>query len=329
MRRAQWFALAVVGAVALVWIFAGRLPSLSGSDLPAPASDRAAALALVDSLRRDEGRGVNPECRTRIVGPSDTSGRGPVIVLLHGFTNCPKQFDRLAASFAARGFAVVVPLLPRHGRADRMSLELGRLNAEEFVRAGNRAVDVARGLGEPVVVVGLSSSGVLAGWLAQHRDDVHAAVLLAPSLAPRRMPEGVARRMTRALLALPNFYVWWDSKAREKVPGPTQTYPRFASRGLAEIYRLGFILLADAARERPRAKRIVLVTTEDDRAVSNEIARELVRRWRTRGAEVETFEFPESLDVRHDMIDPDQPYQRTAVTYPVIERMVVSAAGGD
>lgn len=325
MRRAKWIGLGAVTALATAWILAGRLAPLSDLEVAPGPADRVASLALADSIRRSESSEVHPECRTRIVVP-DTTGGAPVVLLLHGFTNCPKQFDRLASAFAGRGYGVVAPLLPRHGRADRMTPELGLLNAEELVRAGNRAVDVARGIGDPVIVVGLSSSGVLAGWLAQRRDDVDAAVLLAPSFAPRGMPEGVARRMTRALLSLPNFYVWWNRHARERVPGPKQAYPRFASRAIAQVYRLGFTLLADAARERPRAKRIALVTTEDDRAVNNAVAAELARRWRGRGATVTAYEFPESTGVRHDMIDPDQPYERTAVVYPVIERLVVEAA---
>jgi len=60
----------------------------------------------------------------------------------------------------------------------------------------------------------------------------------------------------------------------------------------------------------------------DDEAISREAVRELSRRWRVLGAEVRDYEFPEFLAVRHDMIDPEQPYQRIAVSYPVIVGLV-------
>lgn len=326
MRRARWYAAGLVGGVAAGWILAGRLTPVAAPEATMPASGRAAALALADSLAAREPGGIHPDCHTRVLASPDTTGHAPVVVLLHGFTNCPKQFHRLAEDFSRKGYSVVVPLLPRHGMADRMTLELGLLRGEDLVRAGERAIDVAHGLGRPITVVGLSSSAVVAGWLAQHRSDVDCAVLIAPSFAPRGIPAPIARRVTGALLALPNFYVWWDSKLRADVPGPRQAYPRFASHGLAQVYRLGFTVLADAARDRPRGRKLVLVTTALDEGVNNGIAAELARRWRGWGADVETFEFPESAGVRHDMIDPDQPYQKVELTYPVIERMVASLA---
>ena len=244
-----------------------------------------------------------------------------VVVLLHGFTNCPKQFDLLAAHLARRGDRVLIPRLPRHGMADRMTTELGLLTAEELARAGNDAVDIAHGLGAHVTVVGLSSSAVLAAWLAQHRGDIDRAVLLAPAFAPHGVPTSVARRLTGGILRLPNFFAWWDPRSKTDLPGPRQSYPRFASRAVAEVYRLGFDVLDEATRGKPTAK-IVVVTSEADDVVNQAPVLELVRRWRARGVEVETFDFPESLRVHHDMIDPEQLYERVRVTYPVIEDLV-------
>jgi hypothetical protein len=85
-------------------------------------------------------------------------------------------------------------------------------------------------------------------------------------------------------------------------------------------------VLGDASRAKPKARTMILVTTPLDTAVNNDLGLELVRRWRARGANVETYQFDAKLGVRHDMIDPEQPYERTGVTYPVIERLVTEAA---
>jgi len=326
MRAATRLAGGLVAIAVVGWIVLGSVPPVAEPSPSRAAGDPRAALALADSICGCDGEPVNPACRTRVVLPDGAAGRGPtgppVVVLLHGFTNCPKQFDRLARELSRRGYAVVVPLLPRHGMADVMTTELGRLNAEELVRAGERSIDAARGLGGPITVVGLSSSAVLAGWLAQHRADVECAVLIAPALGPKDMPATLVRPFTGALLRLPNFYVWWDSKLREKNPGPRQCYPRFASRAIAEVYRLGAEVMRDAGRSKPRARRIVLVTTAEDEAVNNGLCADLGRLWRERGARVETFRFPAAARVHHDMIDPEQPYQRTAIVYPLLVRLI-------
>ena len=313
----------VAAALAIVWVMLGRNDPVPDPGPSHPAQSYAEAIARIDSIRAHEGTKVNPVCHTRVL----TSGArvANVIVILHGFTNCPKQFDSLAAGFARRGCNVYQPLLPRHGAPDRMSSELARLTADELTRAGRDAVDIARGLGDHVTVMGLSSSAVVTAWLAQHRPDVDRVVLIAPSFAPRKMRPSVARRLASVLLRVPNFFVWWDGKAKADVAGPRQCYPRFASRALAEVYRLGFTVLDDAARSRPAAGKIVILTTALDEGVNNDPAKDLARRWRARGAEVQTYEFPESLGVRHDMIDPEQPYQRVSVSYPVIERMATGA----
>jgi alpha-beta hydrolase superfamily lysophospholipase len=323
MRIAGVFLL--IGAAG--WIVLGRLAPVALPSAGSAPADARAARALADSICGCDGEQVNPECRTRVLLPDSAASRAaasPVVVLLHGFTNCPKQFDPLARELARRGYVVIVPLLPRHGMADVMTTELCRLNAEELVRAGERSLDVARGLGGPITVVGLSSSAVVAGWLAEHRADVDCAVLIAPALGPKGMPAAMVPALTGALLHAPNFYVWWDSKLRDRNPGPRQCYPRFASRAIAEVYRLGAGVMREAARAKPKARRLVLVTTAEDDAVNNGLCADLARRWRARGARVETFQFPAAMRVHHDMIDPGQPYQRTAVVYPRLLQLIAS-----
>ena len=317
--RGVWALYAICAAVIVTWVLFGRLPPVAEPQPRSPARSRAEAIARFDSLLAKDGPEVNPECHPRLIAAD--SGAARVIVILHGFTNCPKQFDLLADRFARLGYSVLIPRLPRHGLADRMNPDFGQLKAEELLAAGENAIDIAQGLGEEVTVMGLSSSAVLAARLVQRRTDIDRAVLLAPSFAPHGIPAPAARRLTGALLRLSNFFVWWDRKARADLPGPRQSYPRFGSRALAEVYRLGFEVLDEAGGARPAAK-IVLVTSASDDAVNNDTSLELARRWRSVGAEVRTFQFPASQGVQHDMIDPEQPYERVRITYPVLEKLV-------
>jgi hypothetical protein len=147
-------------------------------------------------------------------------------------------------------------------------------------------------------------------------------MLIAPSFAPKGVSLGASRRLTNALLLAPNFFVWWDQKLKAAVPGPRQAYPRFPTRGLAQAYRLGHITLDEAARSKPVAGSMVIVTTAADEGVDNRATRVLAWRWHDHGADVLAFQFPESLQVHHDMIDPEQPYERVGLSYPLILRLM-------
>src|SRR5438045_9568543 len=98
-------------------------------------------MARVGSTYAPDGQGIRPECRSRLFSSGRRTDR--VIVLLHGFTNCPKQFERLGQALASRGDNVFIPRLPWHGESNRMTSDLTRLTAEDLLAAGEAAVDAA------------------------------------------------------------------------------------------------------------------------------------------------------------------------------------------
>jgi len=211
---------------------------------PSPARDHEDALARFHRARAGTDSSIRVDCLPQLLTHGHKTERA--VVLLHGFTNCPKQFDSLAVLLYERDCNVYLPRVPRHGISDRMTTALTDLTAEEMTACAESALDLAHGLGNRVTVVGLSSTAVATAWLAARRADVDEAVLIAPSLGPRGVSLFWTRRLTSTLLVLPNFFVWWDSKLKGRVPGPTQCYPRFSSRALAQVYRLGLEVI-DAA----------------------------------------------------------------------------------
>ena len=319
-RRAAVWVLGLAAGAMVFWIAAPPIPRVQASAPPSPARDYEEALARFHRARAATDSSIRADCLPQLLTHGRKTERA--VVLLHGFTNCPKQFDSLAVLLYERGFNVYLPLVPRHGISNRMTTSLAGLTAEEISQSAETALDLAHGLGDRVTVVGLSATAVATAWLATRRPDLDRAVLIAPSLGPRDGSIFWTRRLTSALLVAPNFFVWWDSKLKERVPGPTQCYPRFSSRALAQVYRLGFDILDAADRAKPAARRITIVMTVSDEGISREAVQELDRRWRARGMEIRDYEFPESLAVHHDMIDPEQPYQRIAVAYPVLVRLV-------
>jgi hypothetical protein len=117
--------------------------------------------------------------------------------------------------------------------------------------------------------------------------------------------------------------MWWDPRVREHLPGPRHVYPRFATRGLAEVLRLGAAVQSAARRAAPASRSLVVVTVGGDLAVDNGAAAALARAWRARGTrEVECYEFPGGLGLNHDIVDPEQVGANPALTYPVLLRLI-------
>ena len=234
-----------------------------------------------------------------------------VFVLLHGLTNAPRQFRELGEKLFATGANVVIPRLAHHGFADRMTDAHAAMTAQDLIRYAQDGVDLAQGLGERIIVVGLSVSGISAAWLAQNRDDIDEVFLLAPLFGPAVVPDPLTPAFAAALCRLPNQMLWWDPRVRESLPGPPYNYPRFSTGALGEALRLG---LHTAKPGRPlHINRLGIILTANDLAVNNARTRRLVEQWRLASPETAIFvhEFPASENIPHDFIDPLQPDART------------------
>jgi alpha-beta hydrolase superfamily lysophospholipase len=281
-----------------------------------PAHDYADAAARIAALQARDTDEVDPCSRTQFLTHGVQAERA--IVFFHGYTNSPAQWRSLAPLLFERGYNVFVPRAPQHGFLDRLTPATARLRASDLVCFAGEAVDIARGLGRHVTVTGLSMGGVLAGWAGQTRDDVDLATLIAPAFGLRPLP----RLLTRPLVALarrgPNLFMWWDPRLRADAPGPLCAYPRYATRGLAEIMGLALAVHALARRRPPAAHALLVVTNPCDEACDNRQAVQVAADWRAHGGNVDTYAFPAEWKLIHDLIDPDQPQQQTARVYPVL-----------
>ncbi len=256
--------------------------------------------------------------------------RTPVAVAwLHGYTNCPRQFEALGRRCHERGWNVWIPLVPHHGLADRMTDVTSMLTASELEEWGNKAVDVALGLGERVVVGGLSMGGTVSAMLGLRRADVSLALPIAPLLSPLPGPEALNRAAAAMLRILPDRMVWWDPKARQSIAGPTHAYYRYSMRGIAEILRLGFAFVDAARKTSPAAASFRFVLNDNDESMRNTLAEAVLARWKKRGiANADAIHLGAELGFRHDLIDPDQPYARTEVAYPILIEAIERGLGG-
>jgi carboxylesterase len=239
--------------------------------------------------------------------------RERVALLLHGLTATPAQFVRYADGLHARGYNVVVPRLPRHGHADRMSTSLERLRPDELLEAVAECVAVASELGSRVTIAGFSLGGLLTAWAAQ-RFDVERCVAIAPFLGIAWLPRPLTPALSALVLRLPNFFAWWDPIQRGRHT-PEHGYPRYATHSIAYALNIASEVLRDAASSAPRAARIVLVNNLSETSVNNRATRTLYDRWSERRPDAVEWETIRGLPLSHDIIEPLRPGGLSARAY--------------
>ena len=277
------------------------------------------AIRIVDGLKDLDGPNVNPLCHTRLYTHGKRIDRS--LVLLHGFTNCPQQFDRLGRQFHDLGWNVLIPRYPRHGYSDRLNTSIAELRVDQLLALANRAAEAGAGLGERVTIAGLSLGAILTGYLAQTRDGVDRAVLIAPMLGLKPIPGPALTAMGTLAKRIPNFYMWWNNELKEQL-GPPHGYPRFPTHAYAALFDAGRLLVRSARKAPPKAHSIAVLTNAAEPRLDNRFTYRLVDSWRAHGAAVETFEFPASDGLTHDLIDPGNAAQRIDYVYPIVTRLI-------
>ncbi|RME71972.1 MAG: alpha/beta fold hydrolase [Chloroflexi bacterium] len=321
MKPFKYIAPATAATVLLAaWVATRPLKLRRLGSRPYPA---AGYIEAVDRLEAWKSRGqhrLHPACQPILLSHGRQTERA--IVFWHGLTSCPRQFYRLGKLFYERGYNVLLPRMPYHGLADRMTTEQARLTAEDMVAFADESIDIARGLGKHVTAFGFSMGGVVGGWAAHHRGDIERLVLLAPAFWIQAFPRRFDRAIINFLLALPNRFRWWDPVAKADAPGPQYAYPRFSTHALAQMLRLGQAVQAAARRYRPVAPSILVITNPNDQAVDNRVAAEVVARWQAHGANVDTYHFDAALGLPHDLISPEQPFQQVDRVYPILLKLV-------
>jgi alpha/beta hydrolase family protein len=274
---------------------------------------------IVAGIQELDGPNVNPACNTRLYEHGHRTERA--LVLLHGFTNCPQQFDVIGRLFHAQGWNVIIPRYPRHGYRDRLNNSISELRAEHLIALANQSAEAAYGLGEHVTVAGLSLGGSLAGHLVQNHDHVHRAVLIAPMFGLKRVPGAMNPALARLAYLLPNFYIWWDPRQKDRLP-PPYGYPRFSTHAYASLFEIASDVAKAARMTAPKVKEIAIVTNANEPGLENRVTYRLVDAWRNHGAIVGIHEFPLTDRLPHDLIDPANPDQNTELVYPIVTRLI-------
>jgi esterase/lipase len=298
------------------------LPLRGRTEAVAPPSmvARAYADALAAAARRQAADDSVVAAGNRSILLAHGHRTARAVVLLHGFTDSPLQFAALGERLYAEGANVYIPRLPHHAERRDAVGELARVSSAELSAFGDSAVDVAQGLGDSVIVVGLSAGATIGAVVAQHRADVARVVLVAPAIAPGGVPTRMEAPLVRVAARLPNVRrtARPDSQVVDFEQGIT-------THGLAQVFRLGAGVRGDAGRAAPAAHDVVVLLNENDHTISDGAGLDLARRWSQRGARVTVYELPKSLALPHNVLAPPALGGNAALIEPLLDALATGA----
>ena len=320
-RKHRWYwVLLAVGTLAIV-ILALFIPwnTANLTSHPHPALSYAEAVQRVQALQANRAQQMNPLCQAKLMTHDKKAAQ--VVVLVHGYTNCPQQFNQLGKRLFEQGNNVLIAPLPHHGLTDRMTSDLSQLKAEEVAAYADEMVDIAQGLGERVVMMGFSAGGLTTAWAAQNRSEIDQAVIIAPAFGFKTIALPLTPAVMNFYLLTPDVYAWWDP-VKKLDTQPNYAYPRYSKTALAQLMRLSFAIHAGARSSPPAAGSLVVVTNGNEPSVSNPLVAEVVSNWQKRGAKIKTYEFDAGLKLPHDLIDPSQTEGKIEVVYPKLIEIV-------
>ena len=243
-RRRQLAVRTVVGSFLLgTMYFSGPRPNVEWTDTSTYASTmHIVATALPDSITdfpkwfatQERAAGVtDPDVAKRVVfADSARPAKTPwSVVYVHGFSATRQETSPLSQEVArALGANLYETRLRGHGLPGD---SLGHVQARDWMGDVAFALDVARRLGDSVMVIGTSTGGTLGVWLATLprpvRAELHALVLISPNFGPK---DPAARLLTLpwAEAVLPLFIPQreWTARNDEQKRFWTMRYPSAA-----------------------------------------------------------------------------------------------------
>ena len=313
---------ATIGFAMWLW----RVPDFVS--IPEPEENHEKAIEKFNAIEKAESAlPLRPEGHSRLLTQGRKTER--VFVLVHGVTNCPEQYMRLAHILYASGANVVIPRARYAGFADRLNAIQGFQSGQDLLDQVATGLDIASGLGNRISLVGVSGGAVAAAWMAQNRDNIESVVVVSPFFGIRGQPVALVDAVSAILNRGPNFYFWWNAKEKEAV-GPIYAYPRFGTRSIASTLELSRAVRDHLASHPLRAGRMAILTSAGDIGANSEQTKQLALQWEQYNpGRVSIYEFPEPLGIPHDMIDPGQPDAKIQITYPkILELLGVKLLSG-
>jgi len=129
-------------------------------------------------------KGIRPDCQARIVW-ADSSKKVKTklaILYIHGFSATQEEGNPVHRNLAKKyGANLYLARLAGHG-VDLGDSTMATVSADDFVLSAEKALAIAKTLGEEVVVVATSFGGALTTYLASQHPEIKAIVIYSPCI---------------------------------------------------------------------------------------------------------------------------------------------------
>jgi esterase/lipase len=177
----KWFA-GIILLLAIIYLTGPKPPRPEFSANPQVPSDLA---QLEQKINNDEKsvRGLKPDNEARIVWADSLKQKtNTVFLYLHGFTGSQVEGNPVHRDVAKHFHSnLYLSRLEEHG-IDRGDSTMINLNADNYYASAEEAFQIAKQLGNEVILIGTSAGGALSLFLASRHPEIKAVVLYSPGI---------------------------------------------------------------------------------------------------------------------------------------------------
>lgn len=227
--------LAIAGSLLAVLILAGRRKPVDTTISPKTFVENVEQKLAVSEARYND---IIPGAEKQIVWADSSREKTEyAIVYLHGFSATRQETAPLSDNLAEKwGANLFYTRLSGHGRSGEA---MGGAVVNDWLNDADEALEIGRQIGEKVIIIGTSTGGTLATWLAarQETEDIAGVVLISPNYWVKAAGAGAMLwpwgKQLLHLIQGPSYE--WEAFNEEHAKYWTNKYPSVA---LVEMMKL-------------------------------------------------------------------------------------------
>jgi esterase/lipase len=221
-------------------------------------------------LAQSEGQfpDIVPGTEKTIVWANPAKTKTPLsIIYLHGYSATRQETAPLSDEIAAQlGANLFYTRLSGHGRSNAAMAEP---TVNDWLNDTMEALEIGKRLGDKVIVIGTSTGGTLATWLAEqpNMDEVLAYILLSPNFGPRDQNSEIltlpwARQLAPVIVG-PEYS--WEPTSAEHAKYWTHSYP-----SPALVTMMGLVNFVRTSNLKSIQKPVLVIYSPNDEVVNSE-----------------------------------------------------------
>jgi esterase/lipase len=194
-KNLRWFSFILIALV--IGYLIGPKPSKPQFNNTLPDLPNSLAEMEMQISQNEKGIiGIKPDNEARIVWADSSRKEKTKIAFLylHGFTGSQAEGDPVHRDLAKKYNAnLYLSRLSDHG-IDRGDNTMIDLNADDYESSAEKAYQIAKKLGDEVIVIGTSAGGAFSLFLASRNPEIKALVLYSPCI---RLYDGTAALLNK------------------------------------------------------------------------------------------------------------------------------------